>query len=93
MTDQPSSPEPTAGALANVAPRQAIAARQLEEYAQLLKWVMGAFGRGWKPSGRHYLVDMLLEPHPPTGTAAVGQRRCSRSRTTRPAAPAGRFSS
>jgi hypothetical protein len=49
--------EPTLQDHANAALRQEIAARQQAEYDQVLAWAKNTFGRGWEPSGRHYLVD------------------------------------
>jgi len=49
--------EPTERDLANAARRQAIADRFQQEYDQVLRWAIKAFGKGWIPSGRYYLVD------------------------------------
>src|SRR5947209_1221389 len=51
------TPAPTDRDRENAAARAAIAARQATEYGQLLAWALGAFGPGWEPSGRHYLVS------------------------------------
>lgn len=60
MPEVPSSadspPEPTAWDRESARIRQAIAERQLAEYAEVLKWAMSAFGPGWEPSHRHFLV-------------------------------------
>jgi hypothetical protein len=49
-------PEPTALDRENERRRREIADRQAEEYGQVLRWALGAFGPGWLPSGRHYLA-------------------------------------
>lgn len=46
---------------ANAKMRAAIAARFEEEYLQCLSWAESAFGPGWEPSGRHYLLDQADE--------------------------------
>jgi hypothetical protein len=50
-------PVPSERDVENAARRQAIAERQAEEYARVLGWAQAAFGPGWEPSHRHYLVD------------------------------------
>jgi hypothetical protein len=57
MTDQ----QPTARDLENAAIRQQIAERQAEAYGQVLLWALAAFGPGWLPSCRHFLVDHAEE--------------------------------
>src|SRR4051794_13181327 len=54
-------PAPTDRDRENAAARAAIAARQAAEYGQVLAWALGAFGPGWEPSGRHYLVSKEAE--------------------------------
>jgi len=53
--------QPTAQDIKNAQVRQAIADRQAEEYGQCLRWALGAFGPGWLPSGRHFLLDKAVE--------------------------------
>ena len=49
--------EPSAQDIKNAATRAAIAARQAAEYDACLHLAEQAFGSGFVPSGRHYLVD------------------------------------
>jgi len=49
--------EPTHQDIDNAATRAAIAQRQKMEYLAVLKLALGAFGPGWLPSHRHYLVE------------------------------------
>jgi len=53
----PDAPRPTDRDRTNALVRQEIARAQLEAYARVLKWALGAFGPGWLPSGRHFLLD------------------------------------
>ncbi len=41
----------------NAVTRQAIAERQMQDYCQVLLWALGAFGPGFVPSHRHFLVS------------------------------------
>jgi|SRR5581483_74376 len=50
-------PQPTAGDIENAAMRQAIAEKQLAEYAHCLKLALGALGPGWTP----WMKIVLLE--------------------------------
>jgi hypothetical protein len=50
------APEPTAQDHENARTRRAIADRQAREYAAILRLAVGAFGPGWMPSHRHFLV-------------------------------------
>jgi hypothetical protein len=59
----PSSPAPASAAAPptardheNARRREAIAARQALEYRQVLAWAQAAFGEGWLPSHRQFLV-------------------------------------
>jgi hypothetical protein len=61
MQPYDSAPEPTDQDRHNAAVREAIAARQREEYDLVLLWAVGKFGPGWLPSGRHFLVDKADE--------------------------------
>jgi hypothetical protein len=51
------SPQTTNQDLTNARTRQAIAGRQAQEYAQVLAWAQEAFGPGWVPSHRHFLIE------------------------------------
>jgi hypothetical protein len=51
-------PLPTARDRENARLRRQIAARQAEEYDQVQAWAEAAFGPGWQPSHRHYLVSI-----------------------------------
>jgi len=55
--DVPVVPQPTEQDRQNARIRQEIAQAQLEAYAQVLKWALGAFGPGWLPSHKHFLLD------------------------------------
>jgi hypothetical protein len=69
MTDDP---QPTARDLQNAAARDAIARKQNEEYAHILRWALGKFGPGWLPNGRHYpLTHDEEERSRKEGTPAV----------------------
>ena len=57
MLESQRNPTPTAKDLANAAAREVIARRQAEEYERILLWAIAAFGPGWIPSGRHFLLD------------------------------------
>jgi len=59
MPELPEQPDalPTEQDHENARIRQEIAERQLEAYAKVLKWALGAFGPGWLPSHRHFLLD------------------------------------
>jgi hypothetical protein len=60
MPDAPDprpTPQPTGRDAENAARRQAIAELQAEEYGQVLRWALGAFGPGWEPSHRHFLQE------------------------------------
>jgi hypothetical protein len=48
---------PTSQDIDNARARREIADRQAQEYGEVLAWAMGAFGPGWLPSHRHYLVE------------------------------------
>jgi hypothetical protein len=48
---------PTERDLDNARRREAIAEKQEAQYVQCLAWALGAFGPGWIPSHRHYLVE------------------------------------
>lgn len=52
---------PTEQDIKNARVRQEIAARQAEEYGRVLAWARTAFGEGWLPSGRHFLIDKTEE--------------------------------
>src|SRR5262245_34906265 len=58
MTD---TPAPTERDKENAAFRAEISRRQAEEYDHCLPLAMGAFGPGWEPARRHYLVDKQEE--------------------------------
>src|SRR5271169_330421 len=49
--------EPTKHDRENARIRREIADRQAQAYGQVLAWALGAFGPGWEPSHRHFLVD------------------------------------
>lgn len=51
-------PLPTERDRENARLRRQIAARQAEEYDQVQAWAEAAFGPGWQPSHRHYLVSL-----------------------------------
>jgi hypothetical protein len=53
--------EPSAQDLRNAACRAEIAAKQAEAYNQVLRYALGAFGPGWLPSHRHFLVTKSEE--------------------------------
>ena len=55
MTDS----QPTDRDRENARIRQEIADRQAQEYEQVQAWAEAAFGPGWRPSHRHFLVDHL----------------------------------
>ncbi len=57
----PKKLEPTAGDRENERRRQAIAERMEAEYRECYLKAFGAFGPGWLPSCRHYLVDKDVE--------------------------------
>ena len=73
----PSTPEPTEQDRENAHVRAEIAERQAEAYRQVLAWALGAFGAGWRPSHRHFLVTKEEEERvrytgePPTASATV----------------------
>jgi hypothetical protein len=48
--------EPTAQDHRNAACRAEIAERFAEQYNEVLRWSLGAFGPGWLPSHRHFLL-------------------------------------
>ena len=48
---------PTERDLENARIREEIAEKQQAEYDQCYLWALGAFGPGWFPSCRHYLVE------------------------------------
>lgn len=52
------NPQPTERDRENAILRRQIAARQAEEYDQVKGWAEAAFGPGWQPSHRHYLVEI-----------------------------------
>src|SRR6266702_714283 len=45
----------------NARNREEIAARQAREYGQVLAWAQAAFGEGWLPSHRHFLLTKEAE--------------------------------
>ena len=49
--------DPTPQDIANAETRRTIADRQAAEYGHVLRLALGAFGPGWLPSGRHFLLD------------------------------------
>jgi hypothetical protein len=53
--------EPTARDMKNAAARQAIADRMQAKWDQVYLWSLGAFGAGWTPLCRHFLLDKQLE--------------------------------
>lgn len=55
------TPQPTEHDHENARIRQEIADRQAQEYGQVLAWALGAFGPGWEPSCRHFLVSKQEE--------------------------------
>jgi hypothetical protein len=57
----PLPPQPTDRDRENARIRQEISDRQAAEYSQVLAWAMAAFGPGWLPSHRHFLVDRTEE--------------------------------
>jgi hypothetical protein len=63
-------PQPTEQDRRNAATREAIAAVQLAEYDRVLLWALEKFGKGWLPSGRHYLLDKAVEDE----TRRTGER-------------------
>ena len=56
-------PDPTPHDIQMARIRQEIADRQAEAYGDVLAWSWGAFGPGWLPSCRHYLVSKESEEH------------------------------
>ena len=48
---------PTSQDIENARIRRQIAERQGQEYEECLRWAVEAFGSGWEPSGRHYLIE------------------------------------
>jgi hypothetical protein len=54
-------PKPTQQDIDNAETRAAIAQKQNEEWGRVYAWALGAFGPGWEPVGRHYLVDKVEE--------------------------------
>jgi hypothetical protein len=52
---------PTARDRENARRREAIADRQAQEYRQVLAWAQAAFGVGWLPSHRHFLMTNEAE--------------------------------
>jgi len=52
------NPQPTGRDRENARIRQQIAARQAQEYDQVQAWAEAAFGPGWQPSHRHYLLEI-----------------------------------
>ena len=53
--------QPTDQDRENARIRQEIAARQAQEYDQVQAWAEAAFGPGWRPSHRHFLVSIEEE--------------------------------
>jgi hypothetical protein len=51
------APEPTELDKQNAATRDAIAARQLAEYRQVMAWADRIMGHGWYPSHKHFLAE------------------------------------
>ena len=66
----PSTPEPTEQDRENAHVRAEIAERQAEAYRQVLAWASAAFGAGWRPSHRHFLVTKEEEDASATPAAA-----------------------
>ena len=65
-------PQPNRQDVENARIRQEIAERQEREYIECLKWALGAFGPGWLPSHRHFLVSKEEEErHRQTGEKAT----------------------
>jgi hypothetical protein len=56
-----STPAPTQQDIQNATNRAAIAQKQNEEWGRVYAWAFGAFGPGYEPVGRHYLVDKVEE--------------------------------
>lgn len=56
-----SPPQPTDQDRNNARIRREIAERQAREYAQVLEWATAAFGPGWLPRCRHFLVEVEEE--------------------------------
>jgi hypothetical protein len=52
------APEPTPQDHENARLRQEVAERLAREYAEVLQLALGAFGSGWVPSHRHFLVEL-----------------------------------
>lgn len=67
MSEQLDRPSPLNAAIPsardekNARMRQEIAERFEAEYLQCLAWAETAFGLGWEPSGRHYILDKAEE--------------------------------
>lgn len=63
MDPQPTQPtfQPTEQDLENARLRQEIAERMEAKYAECLTWALDAFGPGWLPSHRHFLLDKADE--------------------------------
>jgi hypothetical protein len=59
--DDPQQSQPTDGDRENARLRQEIAARQRADYDACLRLAEQAFGAGWVPSHRHYLVEKAEE--------------------------------
>jgi hypothetical protein len=55
------APEPTPQDHENACTRQEVAERLAREYAEVLQLALGAFGPGWVPSHRHFLVELEEE--------------------------------
>jgi len=55
------NPPPTARDRENARLRREISARRDEEYDQVQAWAEAAFGPGWQPSHRHFLVSLEEE--------------------------------
>ena len=68
---KPLPQRPTAHDHENARVRQEIAERQEREYVECLQWELGAFGPGWLPSHRHFLLSKEEEEqHRRTGEKA-----------------------
>lgn len=50
--------QPTDRDRENARSRQEIADRQAQEYHQVQAWAEAAFGPGWRPSHRHFLIEI-----------------------------------
>jgi hypothetical protein len=53
--------EPTPQDIKNASAREEISRKQNEAWGKVFDWALGAFGPGFEPVGRHYLVDKVEE--------------------------------